>query len=101
MPITVHLEEQYQGPGLIFHSLETVTRDVPMTIRWERGRVRLYQCEPPAYGPAKPTPTPPTPVAPPPPVETPSEEDPPLVASLAVYLRESFLSVSSFLLALV
>jgi hypothetical protein len=91
MHVTVRLKEDYRGPGIIFHDIESVTRDVPMTIRWERGRVRLYQCEPPRYQPAAPMPPPP------PPVEEPKEPNTPVLASLQTFLQGNIVSILSFL----
>ncbi|MFO1463627.1 MAG: hypothetical protein U1F66_07590 [bacterium] len=58
MPVSVRLTEEYREPTgfLFFSSYRTVERSVPMTMRWENGRVRLYQCTPPAYAPPPPPP---------------------------------------------
>jgi len=62
MPITVRLTENYRVPvAYIFSSYNTVERQVTMTARWEAGRVRLYQCTPPPYGPPPPASPPPDP----------------------------------------
>ena len=62
MPITVTLTEESRVPvALVFSSYETVERRVTMTARWESGRVRLYQCEPPPYAPPPPPPPAPDP----------------------------------------
>jgi len=60
MPVTVRLTEEYRVPTRvpIFHTLETVERSVDMTMRWENGRVRLFQCTPPTYSPPPPPPPP-------------------------------------------
>ncbi len=65
MPVTVHLREEYSEPTgvLFFRNYRSVERDVTMTARWESGRVRLYQCTPPAYTPPPPPPPAPDPVA--------------------------------------
>lgn len=59
--IKVHLTEDYSVPTgfLFFRSPEKKEIDVEMTMRWEAGRVRLYQCTPPVYAP--PLPEPPSP----------------------------------------
>jgi len=96
MPVTVHLEEEYRGPGIIFHDMEKVTRDVPMTIRWEAGKVRLYQCTPPAYTPATPSP------ATPPPAETPAPTlNRDALASLETFFSGYISVASTFFLSLI
>ncbi|HKY62793.1 MAG TPA: hypothetical protein VJR29_05170 [bacterium] len=55
MPITVRLTEDYRVPfAYVLSEYRSVERTVTMTARWEAGRVRLYQCEPPAYSPPPP-----------------------------------------------
>lgn len=62
MPMTLRLTEEYRVPvAYVFSSYNTVEREVTMTARWEGGRVRLYQCTPPAYAPPPPAPPPPEP----------------------------------------
>lgn len=53
------VEEYRERLGYIFHTQKrTEPREVEVTIRWEHGKIRLYQCEPPVYIP----PTPPAPI---------------------------------------
>lgn len=77
--VTVHLEERYLGNSgwWIFQPTEQTFKDVTMNMRWENGRIRLYQCEPPPY--------PPKPAEPPREVPPPVEEDWPLYASVLDY----------------
>ncbi len=58
MPVTVHLTEDYREPTVIpiFHTIRSVERSVDMTMRWENGRIRLFQCTPPPYAPPPPPP---------------------------------------------
>ena len=60
MPVTLHFTEDYSVPTgiLFFRDHRSITRDVDMTMRWESGRIRLYQCTPPAYAPPPPPPPP-------------------------------------------
>jgi hypothetical protein len=80
MPLQVRFEEEYFKPGLIFRDRETVTREVTMTLRWERGRVRLYQGAMPYYQPLE---------SPPPSIpgelKTPKTPEPPMVASIQTF----------------
>lgn len=51
--VTVHLDERYLGNSgwWIFQPEERIEKEVSMNMRWECGRIRLYQCEPPPYPP--------------------------------------------------
>jgi hypothetical protein len=61
MKVKLQIVEEYrERVGYIFHELKKTPPEViEVTIRWEQGKVRLYQCEPPPYlPPASPPPTP-------------------------------------------
>ncbi|MFO1519869.1 MAG: hypothetical protein U1F57_09445 [bacterium] len=86
MPVKVRLEEKYPGPGLIFRDTLSVTREVEMTIRWERGKVKLYQCTPPAYQPM-------VPPAPPAAPQEKQEPDSPMVAGVFAFFSSPISSL--------
>ncbi|HKY64216.1 MAG TPA: hypothetical protein VJR29_12445 [bacterium] len=51
--VTVHMDERYLGNTgwWIFQPEERIVKSVTMNMRWENGKIRLYQCEPPPYVP--------------------------------------------------
>ncbi len=79
MKVTVHMDERYLGNTgwWIFQPEERMEKEVVMSLRWEGGKIRLYQCEPPPYAPPTEEPkSEPKPVA----------EDSDLVASILTYI---------------
>jgi hypothetical protein len=61
MKLKLQLVEDYrERVGYIFSATrQTPPKEIEVTARWENGRVKLYQCNPPAYlPPSPPAPTP-------------------------------------------
>jgi hypothetical protein len=58
MKVKLALVEEYRERlGYIFHApKQTQPQEVEVTIRWEHGKIRLYQCEPLVYIPPAPQP---------------------------------------------
>jgi len=78
MLVTLHMDERYLGNSgwWIFQPYETITKEILVSMRWEGGRIRLYQCEPPPYAPQQEEPAP----------TKPGVEDTGLISSFLTYV---------------